>query len=188
MNRPYDDLLALSDRKPSFFQQGGIPRWAPFQAGYSTSPYTVDCAIAEIACQLCDTRFHVLMESGSRDKETILQRIRAKNLQYLDPPNVGCCRGGPSMTAETIRVLEYWAREETFQWKRDPEAEVVFRRFQDPWTEEMRDRAAAIIADPATENQIRLDMQAGLDADDERRTVAVTEPAPEYATEFVSAS
>ena len=88
MNRHYDDLLALADRKPSFFQQGGVPRWTPFQAGDSTSPYTVDCAIVEIACQLCDMRFHVLMESGSRDKQTILERIRAKGLWYLDPPNV----------------------------------------------------------------------------------------------------
>lgn len=188
MDRHYEDLLGLTDQKPSFFQQGGVPRWTPFQAGDSTSPYTVDCAIVEIACQMCDTRFHVLMESGSRDRETILQRIQAKNLQYLDPPNVGCCRGGPSTTSETVRVIEYWARQETFQWKRDPQAEVAFRRFQDPWTEEMRVRAADIIADPETEQQMRLDMQAGLDADDERRTAAVTEPAPEYATEFISAS
>ena len=188
MNRHYDDLLTLADRKPSFFQQGGVPRWTAFQAGDSTSPYTVDCAIVEIACQLCDMRFHVLMESGSRDKQTILERIRAKSLWYLDPPNVGCCRGGTSMTSETVRVLEYWERAETFQWKRNPEAEVAFRRSQDPWTEEMRARAAGIIADPEIEEQIRSDMKAGLEADDERRSTAVTEPEPQYATEFVSAS
>jgi hypothetical protein len=92
------------------------------------------------------------------------------------------------MTSETVRVLEYWAREEAFQWKRNPEAEVIFHRFQDPWTQEMRDRAAAIIADPETEERIRLDMQAALDAEEERRAVAVTEPEPKYATDFVSAS
>lgn len=188
MHRQYDDLLALTDRKPSFFQQSGVPRWATFRAGESTGIYAVDCAIVEIACQLCDTRFHVLMESSSRDKPTILERIRAKSLEFRDPPNVGCCGGGASTTAETVRVLEYWSREETFRWKRDPSAEVAFRRFQDPWTDEMRDRAAAIIADPSTEEGVRRDMEAGLAADQERRNASVEEPEPVYATEFVSAA
>ncbi len=188
MHRHYDDLLALTDRKPSFFQQSGVPRWSAFQAGDSTSPYTVDCAIVEIACQMCDMRFHVLMESGSRDKQTVLQRIHDRTLAFRDPPNVGCCRGGASTTSETVRVLEYWAREETFHWKRDPSAEVAFRRFQDPWTDDMRARAEEIISDPATEEGVRRDMKAGLASDDERRSASMEEPEPVYATAYVSAS
>lgn len=188
MNRQYDDLLALTDRKPSFFQQGGVPRWTAFRAGESTGIYAVDCAIVEIACQLCDTRFHVLMESDSRDRKTILERIQSNNLHYLDPPNVGCCPGGASTTSETIRVLEYWAREESFLWKRDTSAEVKFRRFQDPWTPEMRARAQAIVDDPSTEERVRTDMKAGIEADEERRGIVLAEPDPVYVTDFVSAS
>jgi len=184
MNRQYDDLLALTDRKPSFFQMGGVPRWEDFQPGSSTGVSTVDCAIAEISCQLCDTRFHVLMESSRSDKQTILEAIRAMTLAYRDPPNTGCCRAGPSMTSEMVRVLEYWERIETFHWKRDPSAEVAFRRSQDPWTEAMRERAAQVMADPETEDSLRVSIRESLAADDERIAAATDEPAPTYASEF----
>jgi hypothetical protein len=185
MNRSYDDVLALTDRKPSFFQAGGFPRWEDFRPGASTDVYARDCAIAEIACQLCDTRFHVLMESTSRDRRTIREEIHDRTLAYRDPPNVGCCSGGPSMTSETVRVLECWERMEGFQWRRDASAEVHFRRFQDPWTDDMRERAQAMADDPAIEEDLRRTMREGLLADDERRTASYeAAPEPTYASEF----
>jgi hypothetical protein len=189
MNRSYDDILGLTERKPSFFQTGGVPRWGAFEPGVSTDIYARDCAIAEIACQSCDMRFHVLMESTSRDKHTVAEDIRGGVLAYRDPPNVGCCASGPSMTSETIRVIEYWERQETFQWRRDPSLEISFRRYSDPWTPEMLERARAIAADPEMDEATRTMMRDGLAAEDERRG-APEEPMPDpiYATEFETAA
>ena len=189
MNRRYDDLLSMSDRKPSFFQAGGVPRWSDFRAGESTDKYAHDCAIVEIACQLCDMRFHVLMESTSRDRKTIAEAIRGNALYYRDPPNVGCCDAGPSMTSLTIAVVEYWRREETFLWRRDPSLEVAFRQIGDPWDAETIERARAMIASEDIDDATRETLKAGL-ANEEARAGTPVEAAPErvYASEYRTAA
>lgn len=188
MKRAYDDLLSLTGRKPSFFQAEGVPRWADFQPGDSTSPYAVDCAIVEIACQLCDMRFHVLMESTSRDRTTVEEQIRTSTLAYRDPPNVGCCPGGPSTTSETVRVIEYWRRQRTFTWERDGTLETAFRRVGDPWTPDMRRKADEMLADPSTEEDMRSSIRESIEAADARaETVAEDQPL-QYASEFRTAA
>ena len=186
MNRSYDDLLSLTDRKPSFFQSAGVPRWGAFRPQDSTGVYARECAIAEIACQACDTRFHVLFERGSGEPE-IAERIGRSQLAYRDPPNVGCCASGPTMTSETLRVIEYWRREPYPDgWTRDPSLETAFRRFDDPWSDEMRDMAKGIVDDPEREASEREQMRSALAWDDERRASPRDRPEPTYASEYQS--
>lgn len=178
MKRAYDDILSLTDRKPSFFQKDGVPRWADFRPGESTGTSTCDCAIVEIACQLCDARFHVLMESTSIDRMTIAEAIRGNTLRYLDPPNVGCCRSGPSMTSTTIRVIEYWERQHAFQWRRDASLEMAFRQPGDPWDAEAMEKARAMIASDDIDEPTRDTLKRGL-AQEEARAHMPAEPSDE---------
>jgi hypothetical protein len=63
---------------------------------------------------------------------TLAERIRLKNIGYGDPPNIWCCAAGPTMTSDTVRVLEYWRRYESdtegnvksIDWTRYPELEI----------------------------------------------------------------
>jgi len=75
MHRRYDDLLSLADRKPSFFQAGGVPRWARFNPETSTSPYASEAAIVE---------FGFRMTEGSPDGERAeLGKIEAEQARFL---------------------------------------------------------------------------------------------------------
>ena len=192
MNREYRDLLALTPHKPSFFQEGGVPRWGAFTPGESNGVYASEVAIVEIACQGCDTRFHVLMES-KRHEASLAQAIMEKSLHYGDPPNVGCCPAGPTMNSEPVSVVEYWRRNSEIhwthdRWSRDTSKEIAFRRFGDPWTESMIEKAKAFINDPEKSEDERRQMQSALDAELRRVNEVdntMSDP-PEYASQFRS--
>ena len=55
---------------------------------------------------------------------------RLKELHYGDPPNVGCCPAGRTMTCIDLRVLQFWARERS-KWERCPELEIELEKMED---------------------------------------------------------
>jgi hypothetical protein len=174
MNRRYEDLLSMTDEKPSFFQRDGVPRWERFEPGRSNGVYAVEVAIMEIACQGCDDRFHVMMERDSHeDRKTLGERIAGKTIHYGDPPNVGCCDAGPTMNSEPVRIVEFWRREK-FEWSRDPSLEIAFARWDDPMTDVARAITEAQLElediNPAVKSSIR----SLLAADDEKRAAPPT--------------
>lgn len=139
MNRNYADITSRILEEPSWWQEGGIPRYGQFEPGQSTGVYTHQVALMEIACQACDRRFTVALEQSAHIPR-VDEQIREGTIEYGDPPNVRCCPGGPSMTSVPIRIQEYWHRghHEFVQggkvtnlrgyseWRRDPSLEVEF--------------------------------------------------------------
>lgn len=128
MNRYYDDILKLTTEPPTWFDEQTVPRYCKFTPDWLG--FTDEAALVEIACQCCQRKFRVAF---SRDRfeshkygATLAESIRAKDLDYGDPPNVDCCASGPTMTTETQRVLEYWRREPFHEWSRDSTLEVTF--------------------------------------------------------------
>ncbi len=48
----------------------------------------------------------------------------ARDVEYGDPPNVGCCEMGLATTSVTKRVLQFWRRADG-DWERVPELEAT---------------------------------------------------------------
>lgn len=130
MNQHFRDLLDLSDTPPTFWEKGGVPRFAPFEPEVVSDIYADEVALVEIACQCCDTRFKVAFTSSRSSRTYAAMRalaqgedlheaaeahrienmIRGKGLHYGDPPNICCCAAGPSMNSDTVQVLEFHKR------------------------------------------------------------------------------
>lgn len=74
MHRSYDDML---DRlpEPNFYQEGGIPRFEPFQPGKTTGIHSKEAVLAEIACQGCGTVFKVAFERDEHEELNALTTL-----------------------------------------------------------------------------------------------------------------
>lgn len=130
MHQCYDDILNAIPGDPLWWQAGGVPRYAPFSPEVIPDIYADETALVEIACQSCDTRFHVCFTSSKMhrimkalqikgdpqdagelsDRLTLANAITEQTIHYGDPPNIGCCPAGPTMNSVPIRVIEYWSR------------------------------------------------------------------------------
>ena len=138
MNRQYDDILSRISEPPSWWQEGGVPRYGPFDPGSSCGIYANELALLAIACQDCGRPFTVLIETAATDRR-IAEEIRANTLHYGDPPNTGCC-AGVSSNSIPLRVVQYWAKAHPeyvkedrivdhayFEWRRDSSLEVELK-------------------------------------------------------------
>lgn len=144
MFRHYHDILSRISEEPTWWQEGGIPRYGPFDPKESTGIHCNEVVLIEIACQHCDRRFLVTVERDEIDRK-LAQEIVDGEMGWGDPPNVQCCGAGPVDTSVPIRVVEYWARghreylrptttpgvssitdpEAFSEWRRDPSLEVA---------------------------------------------------------------
>lgn len=156
MHQHYHDILALTDRKPVWWQEGGIPRFCEFAPQELPDIYADEAAILLIKCQACGEKFYVSMSTNqstrfgtalrnangnneralaAQDKYSIAARIRAGTLHWGDPPNIDCCASGASMTSELIQVVEYHRRRDPIYCEggvvKDYEAYTSWRRNPD---------------------------------------------------------
>lgn len=188
MNRRYEDLMALTPEPPTFFQKDGVPRWEAFEPGRSTDVYSVEAVTMEISCQVCDARFHVLMERESHGgKKTLAERILDGSIHYGDPPNTGCCDCGPSMNSEPVRILGHWSRT-GWEWTRDPSLEVSMRRLGDPMTDAMREKAQDRLVRPETDEETRTILKEALELDVELRARAEETGTPVHYSRYAEAA
>ena len=118
MNRSYDDIRSRIAEEPQWWDECAVPRYCPFSVGQIANIYANEAALVEIACQGCGQRFLVEVSRGAFDQFRLQTDIRRGVLAYGDPPNIGCCLSGPTMSSDTIRVVEYWKRLDG-HWKRD---------------------------------------------------------------------
>lgn len=125
MNRNYRDILSRIDVAPLWFDECAVPRFCEFSPHEIADIYADECALVLISCQSCEREFHVAMSSkGSRTYRSLADGAAAGTVHFGDPPNVGCCLAGPSMTSNDLRVLQFWRRAQ-FAWERVPELERV---------------------------------------------------------------
>jgi hypothetical protein len=139
MHRQYNDIISRIDLPPIWWQEAGVPRYDQFDPHMSTGVYANEAALAEIACQVCEATFLVLIETPNADR-SIAAKIANQTLDYGDPPNVACaCGGSASMSSIMVRVVEYWAKADQryvqngividnryHQWVRDKSLEITF--------------------------------------------------------------
>lgn len=126
MLNDYKDIRDRIPEPPRWYDEYGVPRYCEFAPGETSNVYAGEAVYFEIACQACGHRFLVAETSGSGDR--LANAIRSGDLSYKDPPNIGCCPGGPTMMSETLRVLEYWRRDQStnFAWRRDRAVEEAY--------------------------------------------------------------
>lgn len=113
MHPDYDDIISRISEKPSWWQEGGVPRYGDFDPDKSSSIYAKTVILAEIACQGCGEKFRVCFTEHRHDffkKTTLEEDVQNGNLHYGDPPNTGCCAAGATMSSEMVQVLEFWRR------------------------------------------------------------------------------
>jgi hypothetical protein len=143
MHPRYDDITSRIPEPPSWWQEGGVPRYGTFTPEQSSSIYAREVALVEIACQSCGTRFRVVFTADQMDQfegRDIAGQIRDCTMTYGDPPNTGCCAAGATMNSDPIAVIEYWSKchqkyvegtritdwERYNEWLRDPLLEGPF--------------------------------------------------------------
>jgi hypothetical protein len=133
VHNDYSDIRALTKEEPKWFDEHAVPRYCDFHPKEIADIYADECCLLMIQCQGCQARFKVAISQnkwsmawGGHEKLDISERIAKEYIGFGDPPNVGCCPAGPTMTSDTIAVLEYWKRESCREWERDKNFEKVF--------------------------------------------------------------
>lgn len=128
MNQSYKDIISRIPEEPKWWDHNGTPRYDEFHPDLSPDIYTDECVLILIRCQNCHHKFEVEM---SRSPYALYSPEVGRNsfatniphIYYGDPPNIGCCPSGPTMSSDSLRILQYWKREK-FDWVRKPEFEV----------------------------------------------------------------
>ena len=115
------DVAAYLGSTPYWYDENGVPRFAPFHPKMLPSIYAREAVLYRIHCQGCGKPFDVAEgEDGWTSAATPLsRRIEEQTLHYGDPPNAGCCASGPTMNSEPKHVIEYWHRGTPHEWKRE---------------------------------------------------------------------
>ena len=119
----YDDILALTDKEPSWWDSG-VPRYRAYSPAAISDIYARETALAEVRDQDTGKPFEV--DVHSREPGSLRKGIAAGRLPIGDPPNDGSSHAGASMTAFQVRVIEYWSRDIAagVPWTRDASLEV----------------------------------------------------------------
>ncbi len=133
MNHHYADILSRIPEEPLWFDEHAVPRYEPFTPDSVANVYADECVLLLIACQRCGHQFKVAVASSRHQicarpgpKRTLAEAIRAGEVGWGDPPNVNCCPAGPTMSSDTLKILEYWRRDELADWQRDSSLQLDF--------------------------------------------------------------
>lgn len=121
MKRYFVDLLSRISEAPSWFDSNGTPRYGDFSPDLVPDVYTDEVLLLLIRCQGCLREFRVAIQRERYEPKTLKSRL--PHVYYGDPPNVRCCPAGPTMSSESVKVLEYWERS-LWKWIRLQEYEV----------------------------------------------------------------
>lgn len=128
----YADIRALSDRGPNWFDENGVPRYAPFHPKM-LGVYDHHALLVKIRCQRCRQVFLVgegWPTSGIRGDQLVTFDLAgiAERYHYGDPPAHGGCVGN-TMNSEPLRIVQAWTTQvpdDTYHvpdWRRIPELE-----------------------------------------------------------------
>lgn len=146
MNESYDDIRSRIAEAPTWWDEQAVPRYGAFEPSRCADIYCDEAVLVEIQCQSCHRSFLVAFSRSRATLEaaprSLADAISTRDLEYGDPPNVGCCMSGASMNSEAHRVAEYWSRMHPeftgadglvtdvpayFKWRRDTTKEIDIR-------------------------------------------------------------
>jgi hypothetical protein len=135
MLRDYSDIIDQLG-EPLWWDDNGTPRYCEFSPLLATV-YDKYVAFAEIECQGCDRIFKVAAAHpigrlyGSEWKLTELPTADStERFHFGDPPRHPRCPG-ETMNCWTLRIIEFWERDDNAAlyedpWRRRPELEFVY--------------------------------------------------------------
>lgn len=128
MNADYSDIRDRIPEPPLWFDEHAVPRYMAFAPDLAANIYATEIVLLEVTCQACERAFKVCLSwdltDQARGVQALSTQIRAQEIDYGDPPNVGCCAAGPTMTSVPRRVLEFWKNARP-GWVREHELEVA---------------------------------------------------------------
>jgi len=113
--------------------EAAIPRYCEFHPDEMNNIYAREAALILIECQNCGHRFKISEDHDMIDiikgSKPLSEHLKnGYTLGYADPPNIRCCDAGPTMTSNVLRVLEFWKKDDTFEWYRCPSLEIAFEQ------------------------------------------------------------
>jgi len=121
MKQTYSDIISRIKDPPLWWDEKGVPRYDPFHPYDLNCIYISEAVLFLIRCQACGKQFEVAATSHIlHDTESLALDIVEHRLHYGDPPNIGCCAAGPTMSSEPIVVLQFW-RKEHGEWRQYPD-------------------------------------------------------------------
>ena len=127
----YADIRALTDVEPCWFDQSGVPRYAPFVFRL-LGVYDHVAVLVEVECQSCGKRLLVgegrpehCVHFDHGEALIVKQSLEAlaKGFVFGDPPRHDCPGAGETMGCIERRIVEAWERAD-LQWVRRPEHEI----------------------------------------------------------------
>lgn len=127
MKRHYDDILSRIPEPPQWFDEGGVPRFVAFSPDEAANIYASEVVLLAVRCQNCGHKFRVCLSWSTMDgaiRNIPPLSTNPAGLEYGDPPNVECCRSGPTMNAIPERVVWFWRMTAAHEWERVPAFEV----------------------------------------------------------------
>jgi hypothetical protein len=68
MHQSYPDIVALTKNPPTWWDENGVPRYAPHHPWLCADIYADEVALLRISCQACDHEFLVQMSRGSSEQ------------------------------------------------------------------------------------------------------------------------
>ncbi|WP_226550745.1 hypothetical protein [Celeribacter naphthalenivorans] len=107
----YEDILSRIFEPVLWFDENAVPRYSDFSPDRVANIYAQEVVLLLIRCQACCREFRVAL-SSSEIKPVLASKIEAQALRFGDPPNVQCCPTGPTMNSISVRVLEYWFKQQ----------------------------------------------------------------------------
>lgn len=126
MKHHYKDIRALTSEPPLWFDEDGVPRYCEFSHGECANIYAREVVLLMIACQNCGAVYEVCLSQNGKvhGQPTLASQIKDGSIGYGDPPNMGCCAAGPTMSCMNLRVLQYWSNPSITKWERSSALEI----------------------------------------------------------------
>lgn len=114
----YLDIIEKAG-SPLWYDENGVPRYVEFHPNLCVMTSAEEAFLVEVVCQGCGTVFRVALTWKNEERciaghvlppPDRLTKTGGSGLHYGDPPNVGCCVAGPTMSSDFHRIIEAWVR------------------------------------------------------------------------------
>lgn len=142
----YDDILSRIPEPPTWWDRHGCPRYNEPIPENCSHVYADRLTFMRIECQGCGQEFIVEFASSrmnrlNREGTEILE-VDPTLLQYGDPPNIGCCSAGATMSSYPREIIAHYERGKMGKWNKTHENVPVkadWDREDDEWDEDLVD-------------------------------------------------
>ena len=136
----YNDILNLTNKKPLWHDECGVPRFCEFSPKEVNNIYAREVVLLLISCANCGKSFKVALSQSNMDLisyprcddvvdyDSIKFSNNIKSLHYGDPPyhkdiSNGLCVGCTE-NCNDLYILEFWQKDVKWKRRKDLEGEL----------------------------------------------------------------